>query len=400
MAQSYDVVVVGAGIVGLATTLALQKRRPGLRIAVLDKEAEVAAHQTGHNSGVIHSGIYYKPGSLKAKLCVSGARQMTAFCDAHGIHYERIGKLIVATDDRERPALQTLAQRAAANGVPGVTPVGPERMREIEPHALGVAGLHSPNTGIVDYKEVSQAMRRDAEAAGATFQMGAAVRTMAKADLGVRVQTARGEIAAKYLVNCAGLHCDVVARMLGDPVDVRIVPFRGEYYLIKPEKHELVRGLIYPVPDPRFPFLGVHFTRTVHGEVEAGPNAVLAFAREGYTMGRIAPGELAGTLAYGGFWKMAAKYWRMGFGEFYRSFSKRAFVHSMQKMVPDIGESDVYRGGAGVRAQAIDGSGALVDDFRLVEAPVALHVLNAPSPAATASLAIGEYVAARARLDG
>ncbi len=400
MAESYDVVVVGAGIVGLATTLALQKRRPGLRIAVLDKEAEVAAHQTGHNSGVIHSGIYYKPGSLKARLCVSGARQMTAFCDAHGIHYERIGKLIVATDDRERPALQTLAQRAAANGVPGVTEVGPDRMREIEPHARGVAGLHSPNTGIVDYKEVSQAMRRDAEVAGATFQMGAAVRAIAKADPGVRVQTARGEVAAKYLVNCAGLHCDRVARMLGERVDVLIVPFRGEYYLIKPEKHDLVRGLIYPVPDPRFPFLGVHFTRTVHGEVEAGPNAVLAFAREGYSMGRIAPGDLAGTLAYGGFWKMAAKYWRMGFGEFYRSFSKRAFVHSMQKMVPDIGESDVYRGGAGVRAQAIDANGALVDDFRLVETPVALHVLNAPSPAATASLAIGEYIAARARLDG
>ncbi|MBI5880164.1 MAG: L-2-hydroxyglutarate oxidase [Chloroflexi bacterium] len=398
MGQTYDVAVVGAGIVGLATTLALLKRRPGLRITVLDKEAEVAAHQTGHNSGVIHSGIYYKPGSLKAKLCVSGARQMTVFCDAHGIKYERIGKLIVATDEREMPALQTLSERAVANGVPGVTFIGLERMRDIEPHARGVAALHSPNTGIVDYKEVSQAMRRDAEAAGATFQMGAAVHGIARAAPGVRVQTRHGEVTAKYVVNCAGLHCDAVARMFGERVDVRVVPFRGEYYLIKPEKHDLVRGLIYPVPDPRFPFLGVHFTRTVHGEVEAGPNAVLAFAREGYTMGRISPGDLAGTLTYGGFWKMAAKYWRMGLGEFHRSFSKREFVHSLQKMVPDIGEADVFRGGAGVRAQAIDTNGALVDDFRLVETPIALHVLNAPSPAATASLAIGEYIAARAQI--
>jgi len=398
MGQTFDVAVVGAGIVGLGTTMALLKRRPGLRVVVLDKEPEVAAHQTGHNSGVIHSGIYYKPGSLKAKLCVSGARQMTAFCDANGVQYERIGKLIVATDASEMPALQTLAERAAANGVPGVTSIGPERMRDIEPHAQGVAALHSPNTGIVDYKEVSQAMRRVAEKSGAVFQLGAAVRGITRADPGVRIRTARGEVAAKYLVNCAGLHCDRVARMLGQHVDVRIIPFRGEYYFIKPEKHDLVHGLIYPVPDPRFPFLGVHFTRTVHGEVEAGPNAVLAFAREGYTMGRVSAGDLAGTLSYSGFWKIAGKYWRMGMGEFRRSFSTREFVRAMQKMMPDIAEADVYRGGAGVRAQAIDTNGALVDDFRLVETPVALHVLNAPSPAATASIAIGEYIAARAQI--
>ena len=395
---TYDVAVVGAGIVGLATTLALMKRKPGARIVVLDKEAGVAAHQTGHNSGVIHSGIYYKPGSLKAQLCVAGAKQMVEYCTQHAIPFERCGKVIVATDERELGPLQTLLDRAAANGVPGVTKIPPEQLRELEPHAAGLAALHSPNTGIVDYKQVSHAMRADAEDVGVTFQMSSAVRAIRSDGDGVHVQTTQGDVSASYLVNCAGLNSDVVARMMGQAVDVRIIPFRGEYYMIKPERHDLVRGLIYPVPDPRFPFLGVHFTRTVHGEVEAGPNAVLAFAREGYTMGSINAGDLGGTLAYGGFWKMAARYWRMGLGEFYRSFSKAAFVRSLQRLVPEIKDGDVQRGGAGVRAQAIDTKGALVDDFRLVETPSALHVLNAPSPAATASLAIGAYVAARAQL--
>ncbi len=395
--RPYDVAVIGAGIVGLATTLAVTKLNPHLRLIVLEKEAAVAAHQTGHNSGVIHSGIYYKPGSLKAQLCVAGARQLMAFCAEHQVPFEKCGKLIVATEESEIPRLKTLYERAIANGVPGVTEIAPERLREIEPHAAGLRALHSPHTAIVDYQQVAQAMRSDAEQAGVQFQMSAAVSNIVKSDHQLRLQTIKGEVRARYLINCAGLYSDVIARMMGLATDVRIIPFRGEYYLIKPERSDVLRGLIYPVPDPRFPFLGVHFTRTVHGEVEAGPNAVLAFAREGYSMGSINPRELMGTLSYSGFWKMAIKYWRTGLEEFYRSFSKAAFIRSLQRLIPEITESDAVRGGAGVRAQAINTRGELVDDFSLVETPTALHVLNAPSPAATASLAIGEYVAARAR---
>jgi (S)-2-hydroxyglutarate dehydrogenase len=398
MTKPYDVIVVGAGILGLATTLALKRRKPDANILVLDKEPQVATHQTGHNSGVIHSGIYYKPGSLKAQLCVAGARRMKEYCAQHEIIVERIGKVIVATEERELATLNTLYERAGANGVEGVTRIGPEQLRELEPHAAGLAALHSPETAIVDYKQVSRAMREDAEDVGVTFQMSSAVSGVKTSGEGVHVQTTQGEVDAKYLVNCAGLYSDTVARMMGEAPGLQIVPFRGEYYILTPDRHGLVRGLIYPVPDPRFPFLGVHFTRTVHGEVEAGPNAVLAFAREGYTMAKVNPGELAGTLTYGGFWKMAVKYWQMGLDEFRRSLSKAEFVHSLQRLVPDIREEDVVRGGAGVRAQAIDDHGALVDDFRLVETARALHVLNAPSPAATASLAIGEYIAARANI--
>jgi L-2-hydroxyglutarate oxidase LhgO len=393
--QTYDTAVVGAGIVGLATTLALVKRRPGARIVVLDKEAQVAAHQTGHNSGVIHSGIYYKPGSLKAQLCVSGAQQMKQFCAAHDIHFEECGKVIVATEPEELPRLQALHERGQANGVPGVTRLAPEQLREIEPNAAGLAALLSPHTGIVDYKEVARAMRQDAERAGVEFRLGARVQRIVASDGALRVETTGGDVPARFLLNSAGLYSDQVARMMGLSGDVRIVPFRGEYYMIRPERRALVRGLIYPVPDPRFPFLGVHFTRTVHDELEAGPNAVLAFAREGYAMSRVSPREAGAMLAYGGFWKMGLKYWRTGLGEFYRSFSRRAFVRSLQRLVPTIREADAVRGGAGVRAQAIDASGALVDDFRLLETANSLHVLNAPSPAATASLAIGEYIAER-----
>ena len=393
--QTNEIAVIGAGIVGLATTLALVQRRPGARIVVIDKEPQVAAHQTGHNSGVIHSGIYYKPGSLKAQLCVSGARKLKQFCEANDVRFEACGKLIVATEPEELPRLEVLFERAQANGVPGVTRLGPEHMREIEPHAAGLAGLHSPQTGIVDYREVAQAMRQTAERAGVQFQMGARVERIVRTDGVLRIGTSRGEVAAKYVVNCAGLYSDRIARLMGQASDVRIVPFRGEYYMVKPERRSLVRGLIYPVPDPRFPFLGVHFTRTVHGELEAGPNAVLAFAREGYTLGRVSARELGAMLAYGGFWQMALRYWRTGLGEFQRSLSKRAFIRSLQRLVPDIREADAERAGAGVRAQAIDRRGALVDDFRLVESADALHVLNAPSPAATASLAIGEYISAK-----
>ncbi len=395
--QTYDIAVIGAGIVGLATTLALVKRNPSQRIVVLDKEHEVAAHQTGHNSGVIHSGIYYKPGSLKAQLCVSGARQMKQFCAEHNIHFEECGKVIVVTDADELPRLQTLHERAQANGVSDVTRLTADELREIEPHAAGLAALRSPHTGIVDYKEVAQAMRRDAEQSGVTFCLSSRVHAIVPRAGVLHLETTSGATATTFVVNCAGLYSDQIARLMGQASDVRIIPFRGEYYMVKPERSNLVRGLIYPVPDPRFPFLGVHFTRTVHGELEAGPNAVLAFAREGYTMGRIAPRELGSTLAYVGFWKMALKYWRMGFCEFYRSFSKRAFIRSLQRLVPDIRDDDAERAGAGVRAQAIDTHGALVDDFRLVETANSLHVLNAPSPAATASLAIGDYIAARVR---
>jgi L-2-hydroxyglutarate oxidase LhgO len=397
--MTYDLAIIGGGIVGLATTLSLLQQHPNLKAIVVEKEAQVAAHQTGHNSGVIHSGIYYKPGSLKAQLCVSGARKMEAFCEENNIPYNLIGKVIVATSPDELPRLQMLYERAKANGVPGVIEIAPEQLREIEPHATGLKGLHSPRTGIVDYKDVCNTLRRIIEQQGVTVRTGAKVVGITQSSNEVTMQTTQGDIAARYVVNCAGLYSDVVARMMGQASDVRIVPFRGEYYMLQPAKHHLVKGLIYPVPDPRFPFLGVHFTRTIHGEVEAGPNAVFAFAREGYTLGKIHASELMGALAYRGFWIMAAKYWRMALGEYYRSFSKAAFVRSMQRLIPDIQSDDVARGGAGVRAQALSATGELVDDFRIVETARALHVLNAPSPAATASLAIGEYIAARVKVN-
>lgn len=396
MSATYDIVIVGAGIVGLATALAVSERRPDAQLVILEKEADVAQHQTGHNSGVIHAGIYYKPGSLKARLCVEGARRMLAFCDAHGVPYARVGKVIVATTPDELPRLDTLCERATANGVPGISMIGPERLRDIEPHAAGLRALHSPNTAIVDYRQVAQAMRRSLAERGVEVQTQAQVTAIHGEGDGLRVETAGGAVAARRLINCAGLHADRVAHMLGAASDVRIVPFRGEYYFLKPERVSLVRGLIYPVVDPALPFLGVHFTRTIDGRVEAGPNAVLAFAREGYAMTRISPREMAALAAYPGFWGVARRWWRTGAFEFYRSLSKAAFVRSLRRLVPDLRADDVVRGGAGVRAQAVGPDGALVDDFRIVETPTALHVINAPSPAATASLTIGEYIAGRA----
>ncbi|MDB4896731.1 MAG: hydroxyglutarate oxidase [Firmicutes bacterium] len=388
----FDIAIVGGGIVGLATAVTLLKQWPSLRVVVLEKEANVAAHQTGHNSGVIHSGIYYKPGSLKANLCVDGVRRMTAFCEEHGIRYERCGKVIVATDNRELAALEELYRRGTANGVPGLRKISREELQEIEPHAAGIAALHSPNTGIVDYAEVSRAMAAELVQRGAAVQTGAEVRGIHQDGSGLRIETTAGEIAARFLINCAGLYSDEIARKMGIEPDVRIIPFRGEYYFLRKERQDLVRGLIYPVPDPQMPFLGVHFTRTVHGQVEAGPNAVLAFAREGYTKGRIRPGELWATLSYPGFRKLARRFWRTGLYEYYRSFSKAEFVRGLQRLVPEISMADVSPGGAGVRAQAVARDGNLVDDFRIVELPRAIHVLSAPSPAATASLAIGNYV--------
>lgn len=397
---SFDIIIVGAGIVGLATADALSQRHPRLRIAIAEKESDVAQHQTGHNSGVIHSGIYYKPGSFKAKLCVEGVQRMEAFCDAHDIVYTRIGKVIVATDEAELPRLQTLYERGVANCVRGVRMIDAAELREIEPNSAGIRAVHSPFTGIVDYKQVSQALKHDLQQRGVevcTQAKVSAIQPPAAATEDVRVSLTKGsDFSAKRLINCAGLQSDQVARMMGLKPDVRIVPFRGEYYFVKEARHDLVRGLIYPVPDPAFPFLGVHFTRTVHGEVEAGPNAVFAFAREGYRMGDIDFEYLFGTLGYGGFRAIARKWWRTGAYEIYRSLNKAAFVKSLQKLVPSVHADDIVRGGAGVRAQAISADGQLVDDFRFLESERSLHVLNAPSPAATASLAIGDYIAQRA----
>jgi L-2-hydroxyglutarate oxidase LhgO len=392
----YDVAIVGGGIVGLATALALTERFPRARLAILEKESRTGSHQTGHNSGVIHSGIYYRPGSHKARLCVEGARLLTEFCDANGIPYARLGKVIVAVSEVEVPRLITLYERGAANGVPGLRLIEPAELRELEPHAAARRAIHSPTTGIVDFGAVARAMAARLDAAGAAILTGHRLTGARRDGASFRLCTGAGEVASRHVINCAGLYSDAVARMMGARLDLRIIPFRGEYYLIRPERRELVRGLIYPVPDPEFPFLGVHFTRTIHGEVEAGPNAVLAFAREGYTPWRLHPGELAATLGYRGFWAMARRYWRTGSYELYRSLSRAAFVRALQRLVPPITAADVTRGGAGVRAQAVAADGRLVDDFSIVTTAGAVHVLNAPSPAATASLAIGRHVAALA----
>ena len=401
----FDFTIIGGGIVGLATALAVKTRFPDRSLILLEKELHVAAHQTGHNSGVIHSGIYYKPGSLKAKLCVDGASRMYAFCAENAIETQRIGKVIIAIAPDELPRLDTLYERGIANGVPGLRKITQAELREIEPHAAGIAGIHSPNTGIVDYKQVCEKMRELLESQGVSVMTGARVMGVDQVLEGVRCQVAGGRwqvaggrsqvsgVSSQYLINCGGLQSDLIAQMSGAQPDVRIVPFRGEYFFIKPEKHNLVRGLIYPVPDPNFPFLGVHFTRTVHGEVEAGPNAVFAFAREGYTMGAINLRELWGSLSWPGFHKVARKWWRVGAYEMYRSLNKNEFVRSLQKLVPEIQPQDIVRGEAGVRAQAVSINGALVDDFKIIQQGRMLHVLNAPSPAATASLAIGEYIA-------
>jgi L-2-hydroxyglutarate oxidase LhgO len=350
-------------------------------------------HQTGHNSGVIHSGIYYKPGSFKARLCVEGARLMTDFCDAHGIPYDRCGKVIVATSEAELPRLDTLYERGTANGVPGLRIIPGEAVKEHEPHVRAIRALLSPATGIIDYGQVVEAMAADLGKHGAEIVTGARVTAIRRDGAGLVLETEKGPMATRHLVNCGGLHADMVARLMGIEPEVRIIPFRGEYYMLRPERRSLVRGLIYPVPDPEFPFLGVHFTRSIHGDVEAGPNAVLALAREGYTKTTVRLGEALGTFSYRGFWAMARRYWRVGMYEVYRSLSKAAFVESLQKLVPDVTAADLERGGAGVRAQAVSPDGSLVDDFRISVTAGAIHVLNAPSPAATASIAIGRHIA-------
>ena len=390
-----DVAVVGGGLVGTATALALAEPG-GLTVAVLEAEDRLAAHQSGHNSGVIHSGLYYKPGSLKAALCVEGARALYRFCAEEEIPHARCGKVVVATHPEELPRLDELERRGRANGLSGLRRLRAEEIRDIEPHAAGVAGLHVPETGIVDYPAVARAYGRKVEERGGTIWTGARVTAVRRDGAGLVADTSRGTVACRLLVNCAGLQADRVARLCGARVDVRIVPFRGEYYELVPERRDLVRGLIYPAPDPRFPFLGVHLTRRVDGGVEAGPNAVLALRREGYRWRDVSPRDLAATAVWPGFWKLAARFWTIGAYEVRRSLMKSVFVRDLQRLVPEIRAEDLHRAGAGVRAQALDRNGSLVDDFRIVTSDRAIHILNAPSPAATASLAIGRKIAGTA----
>jgi L-2-hydroxyglutarate oxidase LhgO len=391
-----DVVVLGGGIVGLATSLAVLARRPGASLVVLEKEAALAAHQTGHNSGVIHAGLYYKPGSLKATMCARGRGMLEAFCERHGVAFERCGKVVVATSAEEVPRLDELERRGRANGLAGMRRVGPEALREHEPHATGVAGLFVPETGIVDYAEVARAYAAEVKRRGGEVRTGARATGIWRRGERVVVATTAGDVEGRVLVACAGLESDRVARMAGLEVDVAIVPFRGEYWMLAPERAHLVKSLVYPVPDPSFPFLGVHFTRRIHGGVEAGPNAVLALAREGYHRASFDVRDAAGVASWPGFWRMARTHWRAGMAEQLRSLSRAAFARACAALVPEITADDLAPGGAGVRAQAVRRDGALVDDFALAEGERMVHVLNAPSPAATASLAIGEEIARRA----
>ncbi|WP_437083193.1 L-2-hydroxyglutarate oxidase [Streptomyces sp. enrichment culture] len=386
-----DVVVVGGGIVGLSTAYALSRLAPGTRVVVLEKEPGPARHQTGRNSGVVHSGIYYRPGSLKARFAVGGAAEMVKFCAEHGIPHEVTGKLIVATDREELPRLHALVQRGRENGIP-VRELGPAQIGEYEPEVRGAAAIHVATTGIADYGLVA---RQLAESSGAEIVYGGAVDLVSRRAGGVAVRTTAGVVVrAGALVNCAGMHCDRVARLAGDDPGMRIVPFRGEYYdLARPE---LVRGLVYPVPDPAFPFLGVHLTRGIGGGVHVGPNAVPALAREGYGWSVVRPRDLADELAWPGAWRMARRHWRYGAGEIRRSLSKAAFTEAVRRLLPAVTAEDLRPAAAGVRAQAVLRDGTLVDDFLIREAPRTVHVLNAPSPAATASLPIGREIARRA----
>jgi L-2-hydroxyglutarate oxidase len=396
IADRADVAVVGGGILGLATALQLLRRKPGLRLVLLEREPELAAHQSGHNSGVVHAGLYYPPGSLKARLCRAGKADLEAYCAEHGIPLERIGKLVVALDEGELPRLRELHTRGTANGVEGLELVGPERIREVEPHAAGIQGVWSPETGIVDYRRVALAFADDVRALGGTIETGREVRKIDERAQELVLQTNQGPLVTRRLISCAGLHADRVAAMTSDPGTERIIPFRGDYYTLKPEARALVRGLIYPVPDPRFPFLGVHFTRRIDGEVWAGPNAVLAFAREGYRRRDISLPDLLRVLTYRGFIRLALRYWRTGTAEFWRDLSKRAFVRELRRYLPALESDQLTFGPSGVRAQALDPDGTLVDDFRLGGSDRVLHVRNAPSPAATASLAIGRELADQA----
>lgn len=388
-----EFIIIGGGIVGLATALKLSVRFPGCGIVLLEKEEEVGRHQSGHNSGVLHAGLYYKPGSLKARLAVAGIREMTAFCRDNGIAHEICGKLVVAVDESELGRLNQLHERGQQNGLQGLRMLNRSQMLDIEPHAGGIAALHVPQEGIVDYGQVCRVMARKIEEGGGRVVKGAKVTALRPRPGGWMVETTAGEWTADYLVNCGGLYCDRIAQMAGERRDVRIVPFRGEYFKIKPERQFLVKHLIYPVPDPQFPFLGVHFTRLIKGGVEAGPNAVLALAREGYAKTDINLRDLYDALSFPGLWKFLHQHRRMSWEEIKRSFSSRLFCQALQRLMPEIRQEDLDHGGAGVRAQAMSPQGELIQDFSLVRRENALHVLNAPSPGATASLAIGGEIA-------
>jgi (S)-2-hydroxyglutarate dehydrogenase len=388
----YNVIIIGGGAVGLGVALEITRRFPRQKLLLVEKEDKVARHQSGHNSGVIHSGVYYKPGSLKARLCVAGAAAMVEFCREHGIPHNVCGKVIVATGEQELPRLEELRKRGEANGLTGLRPIGCEELRELEPHASGLQALLVPSTGVTDYALVCEKYAQLIVANGGTVRTSVAVTGIKRSSQEIVVETSTGAFATSSVINCAGLYSDRIARMAGDDPGIMIVPFRGEYYDLTPERASLVRALIYPVPDPRFPFLGVHFTRRITGRVDAGPNAVLALAREGYRHSDISARDLASSLAFPGFWRMAGKHWRNALGEWHRSLSKRAFVRALQRLLPEIRESDLVPGGSGVRAQALKPDGALVDDFQFVPSGKLLHVLNVPSPAATASLVIGKTI--------
>ncbi|HEV3333034.1 MAG TPA: L-2-hydroxyglutarate oxidase [Bryobacteraceae bacterium] len=390
--NSKSVIIIGGGIVGLATAYRLGERFPGARITVLEKESRVGQHQTGHNSGVLHCGLYYKPGSVKARLSVTGIRQMVEFCREHSIPHEVCGKLVVATEESEIPRLRALEERGRANGLEGLCWLEPGRMREIEPHVGGVAALRVPQEGIVDYPAVCTTLMSLLSVRGTQVVTGARVTRLEQKGSGWVARTGGRDFEADFLINCAGLHSDRVAELAGERREVRILPFRGEYYKLKPERQSLVRHLIYPVADPRFPFLGVHLTRLIHGGIEAGPNAVLAFAREGYRKTDFNARDFVDALSYGGFWRFLGRYPSTAWYEMRRSFSRELFCRALQRLVPEMRPDDLATGGSGVRAQAISPAGELVQDFSLIARPNALHVLNAPSPAATASLAIGEEI--------
>lgn len=390
----YSVVIIGGGIVGLATALKIKQANPAIKLAILEKESTLAAHQTGHNSGVIHSGIYYKPGSLKATNCINGYNQLVDFCEQEEIPYELCGKVIVATDQNEVPALNNIYDRGVENGLTDLKKISAGELKEIEPHVNGVEAIFVPQTGIIDYKRVANKYAEIVKHFSGEIFVDNQVMKIKKNknnDL-LTVVTNNETFTTRLVVNCAGLYSDKVAHMMGDKIPFRIVPFRGEYYKLREDKEHLVKNLIYPVPDPAFPFLGVHFTRMIEGGIEAGPNAVLAFRREGYKKSNVNLKEFGETLAWPGFQKVAAKYWKTGFGEMYRSFSKSAFTKALQKLMPEVTKDDLISGGAGVRAQACDRDGGLIDDFLISEGENYINVCNAPSPAATSSLSIGETV--------
>ena len=393
--QKFDFLIIGAGIVGLSTAYKLLKKDSSLNVVVLDKEPKIASHQTGNNSGVIHSGLYYKPGSLKAKNCRKGRDELIDFCNSFDIPVEKCGKIIVATNEKELPRLYDLEKRGNANKVEGLEIISKEEAREIEPNVNVIKAIKVPNASIVDYKEVCKKLKQEIERLGGQILLNEKVLKIVPEQSSIKVITKKSEYITKNLINCAGLHSDRIAKMAKPKrkIKLKIIPFRGEYYDLKEEKKDLIKGLIYPVPDPKFPFLGVHLTKMIDGSVEAGPNAVFAFAREGYKKTNINIKDCLDSFLYPGFLVVAVKYWKMGLFEMYRSFSKKAFLKSLQKLVPSLQMDDIVTGNAGIRAQAIDSRGKLLDDFAIIKEKNQVHVLNAPSPAATAGLAVGEYVA-------